>query len=79
MVSRCAPTKNRVARCLTRDDGVVADPRVSLRPAMSHKSSIGKRSEWAVGVLSPEREVVRIVLERCSRWWHLGIETRDIL
>ena len=66
-------------RCRTRDGGVVPDTRASLRPAMSNKASIGKRSEWVVSVLSHAREAVRIVLERCSRWWHLDIETRDIL
>lgn len=53
-----------MARCLTRDGGVVAEARVSVSPAMSNKASIGKRSEWVVSVLSHAREAVRIVLER---------------
>ena len=71
--------KHREARCRARGGGGVADTRVSVEPAMSNKASIGKRSEWVVSVLSHAREAVRIVLERCSRWWHLDIETRDIL
>ena len=31
----------------------------------------GKRSESAASALSHAREAVRIVPERCSRWWHL--------
>ena len=71
--------KDRVARCRTRDGGGVADTRASVGPAISNKASIGKRSEWVGSALSHAREAVRIVLERGSRWGHLGIETRDIL
>jgi hypothetical protein len=79
MLQVVARREDRVARCRTRDGGVVADTRVAVSPAMSNKASIGKRSEWVVSVLSHAREAVRIVLKRCSGWWHLGIETRDIL